>query len=152
MNNQMTYYKQSSDALFQAREMQTLIQNKDLQIELCQINQRYNQGTLTDALTYQNLLLERSNLIVRRDASLSLALDLALILVQNDISNDVAGIWSTGNMALKNIMSFVDMNRIGYSFVSFSTRMKLKQIAATLVTKGYDFFDLRYNIEKISNF
>lgn len=151
MNNQMTY-NQSSDALFQAREMQTLIQNKDLQIELCQINQRYNQGTLTDALTYQNLLLERSNLIVRRDASLSLALDLALILVQNDISNDVAGIWSTGNMALKNIMSFVDMNRIGYSFVSFSTRMKLKQIAATLVTKGYDFFDLRYNIEKISNF
>ena len=151
MNNQMTY-KQSSDALFQAREMQALIQNKDLQIELCQINQRYNQGTLTDALTYQNLLLERSNLIVRRDASLSLALDLALILVQNDISNDVAGIWSTGNMALKNIMSFVDMNRIGYSFVSFSTRMKLKQIAATLVTKGYDFFDLRYNIEKISNF
>ena len=151
MNNQMTY-KQSSDALFQAREMQTLIQNKDLQIELCQINQRYNQGTLTDALTYQNLLLERSNLIVRRDASLSLALDLALILVQNDISNDVAGIWSTGNMALKNIMSFVDMNRVGYSFVSFSTRMKLRQIAATLVTKGYDFFDLRYNIEKISNF
>lgn len=151
MNNQMTY-KQSSDALFQAREMQTLIQNKDLQIELCQINQRYNQGTLTDALTYQNLLLERSNLIVRRDASLSLALDLALILVQNDISNNVAGIWSTGNMALKNIMSFVDMNRIGYSFVSFSNRMKLAQISASLVTKGVEFFDLRYNIEKISNF
>lgn len=151
MNNQMTY-KQSSDALFQAREMQTLIQNKDLQIELCQINQRYNQGTLTDALTYQNLLLERSNLIVRRDASLSLALDLALILVQNDISNDVAGIWSTGNMALKNIMSFVDMNRIGYSFVSFFNRMKLAQISASLVTKGVEFFDLRYNIEKISNF
>lgn len=145
-------YKQSSDALFQAREMQTLIQNKDLQIELCQINQRYNQGTLTDALTYQNLLLERSNLIVRRDASLSLALDLALILVQNDIYNDVAGIWSTGNMALKNIMSFVDMNRIGYSFVSFSNRMKLAQISASLVTKGVEFFDLRYNIEKISNF
>ena len=151
MNNQMTY-KQSSDALFQAREMQTLIQNKDLQIELCQINQRYNQGTLTDALTYQNLLLERSNLIVRRDASLSLALDLALILGQNDIYNDVAGIWSTGNMALKNIMSFVDMNRIGYSFVSFSNRMKLAQISASLVTKGVEFFDLRYNIEKISNF
>ena len=151
MNNQMTY-KQSSDALFQAREMQTLIQNKDLQIVLCQINQRYNQGTLTDAVTYQNLLLERSNLIVRRDASLSLALDLALILVQNDIYNDVAGIWSTGNMALKNIMSFVDMNRIGYSFVSFSNRMKLAQISASLVTKGVEFFDLRYNIEKISNF
>ena len=145
-------YKQSSDALFQAREMQTLIQNKDLQIELCQINQRYNQGTLTDALTYQNLLLERSNLIVRRNASLSLALDLALILVQNDISNNVAGIWSTGNMALKNIISFVDMNRIGYSFVSFSNRMKLAQISASLVTKGVEFFDLRYNIEKISNF
>ena len=151
MNNQMTY-KQSSDALFQAREMQTLIQNKDLQIELCQINQRYNQGTLTDALTYQNLLLERSNLIVRRDASLSLALDLALILIQNDISNEVSGVWSTGNMALKNIMSFVDMNRIGYSFVSFSNRMKLAQISASLVTKGVEFFDLRYNIEKISNF
>lgn len=144
-------YKQSSDALYQAREIQALIQNKDLQIELWQINQRYNQG-VSDVLTYQNLLLERSNLIVRRDASLSLALDLALILIQNDISNEVSGVWSTGNMALKNVMSFVDMNRVGYSFVSFSTRMKLKQIAATLVTKGYDFFDLRYNIEKISNF
>ena len=144
-------YKQSSDALYQAREIQTLIQNKDLQIELWQINQRYNQG-VSDVLTYQNLLLERSNLIVRRDASLSLALDLALILIQNDISNEVSGVWSTGNMALKNVMSFVDMNRVGYSFVSFSTRMKLRQIAATLVNKGYDFFDLRYNIEKISNF
>lgn len=144
-------YKQSSDALYQAREIQALIQNKDLQIELWQINQRYNQG-VSDVLTYQNLLLERSNLIVRRDASLSLALDLALILIQNDISNEVSGVWSTGNMALKNVMSFVDMNRVGYSFVSFSTRMKLRQIAATLVTKGYDFFDLRYNIEKISNF
>lgn len=150
MNNQMIY-KQSSDALYQAREIQALIQNKDLQIELWQINQRYNQG-ISDVLTYQNLLLERSNLIVRRDASLSLALDLALILIQNDISNEVSGVWSTGNMALKNVMSFVDMNRVGYSFVSFSTRMKLRQIAATLVTKGYDFFDLRYNIEKISNF
>ena len=150
MNNQMIY-KQSSDALYQAREIQALIQNKDLQIELWQINQRYNQG-VSDVLTYQNLLLERSNLIVRRDASLSLALDLALILIQNDISNEVSGVWSTGNLALKNVMSFVDMNRVGYSFVSFSTRMKLKQIAATLVTKGYDFFDLRYNIEKISNF
>ena len=150
MNNQMIY-KQSSDALYQAREIQALIQNKDLQIELWQINQRYNQG-VSDVLTYQNLLLERSNLIVRRDASLSLALDLALLLIQNDISNEVSGVWSTGNMALKNVMSFVDMNRVGYSFVSFSTRMKLRQIAATLVTKGYDFFDLRYNIEKISNF
>lgn len=150
MNNQMIY-KQSSDALYQAREIQALIQNKDLQIELWQINQRYNQG-VSDVLTYQNLLLERSNLIVRRDASLSLALDLALILIQNDISNEVSGVWSTGNMVLKNVMSFVDMNRVGYSFVSFSTRMKLRQIAATLVTKGYDFFDLRYNIEKISNF
>lgn len=150
MNNQMIY-KQSSDALYQAREIQALIQNKDLQIELWQINQRYNQG-VSDVLTYQNLLLERSNLIVRRDTSLSLALDLALILIQNDISNEVSGVWSTGNMALKNVMSFVDMNRVGYSFVSFSTRMKLRQIAATLVTKGYDFFDLRYNIEKISNF
>lgn len=150
MNNQMIY-KQSSDALYQAREIQALIQNKDLQIELWQINQRYNQG-VSDVLTYQNLLLERSNLIVRRDASLSLALDLALILIQNDVSNEVSGVWSTGNMALKNVMSFVDMNRVGYSFVSFSTRMKLRQIAATLVTKGYDFFDLRYNIEKISNF
>lgn len=150
MNNQMIY-KQSSDALYQAREIQALIQNKDLQIELWQINQRYNQG-VSDVLTYQNLLLERSNLIVRRDASLLLALDLALILIQNDISNEVSGVWSTGNMALKNVMSFVDMNRVGYSFVSFSTRMKLRQIAATLVTKGYDFFDLRYNIEKISNF
>lgn len=149
MNNQMIY-KQSSDALYQAREIQALIQNKDLQIELWQINQRYNQG-VSDVLTYQNLLLERSNLIVRRDASLSLALDLALILIQNDISNEVSGVWSTGNMALKNVMSFVDMNRVGYSFVSFSTRMKLKQIAASLVTKGYDFFDLRYNIDKISN-
>ena len=150
MNNQILY-KQSSDALSQARDVQALIQNTDLQIELWQINQRYNQGTLTDVLNYQNLLLERNNLIIRRDSSLSLALDAALVLVQNDISNDVAGIWSTGNMALKNIMSFVDMNRVGYSFVSFSTRMKLKQIAASLVTKGYDFFDLRYNIDKISN-
>ena len=152
MNNQMTYYKQSSDALFQAREMQTLIQNKDLQIELWQINQRYNQGTLTDVLNYQNLLLERNNLTIRRNSSLSLALDAALILVQNDISNEVAGIWSTGNMALKNIISFVDLNRIGYSFVSVSNRMKLAQISASLVTKGVEFFDLRYNIEKISNF
>ena len=150
MINQMLL-KQSSDALSQARDVQVLIQNMDLQIELWQINQRYNQGTLTDVLNYQNLLLERNNLVIRRDSSLSLALDAALMLVQNDIANNVAGVWSIGNMALKNIMSFVDMNRVGYSFVSVSNRMKLTQISASLVTKGVEFFDLRYNIDKISH-
>ena len=150
MINQMLF-NQSSDALSQAREVQRIIQNKDLQIELWQINHRYNQGALTDVLTYQNLLLERNNQIIRRDASLSLALDTALILVQNDIANNVSGVWSTGNMALKNIISFVDMNRLGYSFVSFSSRMKLTQIQTSLVSKGVDYFDLRYNIEKISH-
>ena len=43
MVNQMLY-KQSSDALSQAGEVQVLIQNMDLQIELWQIIQRYNQG------------------------------------------------------------------------------------------------------------
>lgn len=112
---------------------------------------RYNQGALNDVLTYQNLLLERNNLIIRRDGSLSLALDAALILIQNDIANKVSGVWSTGNMALKNIISFVDMNRLGYSFVSFSNRMKLTQIQTSILSKGVDYFDLRYNIEKISH-
>ena len=151
MINQMLF-KQSSDALSKAIDIQILIRNKDLQIELWQINQRYSQGSLSDILAYQNLQLERNNLIIQRDSALSLALDTALTLVQNDISNDVAGVWSTGNMALKNIMSFVDMNRVGYSFISFSNRMKLAQISALLVTKGVEFFDLRYNIEKISHF
>ena len=121
--NKILLFTLSSNELGNAQSIQRQIFQKDLQIELLNINNRY-QPTLgynnnSNMLNLQNILLEKNKLISQRDNHLSNAINYALDIVLDDIERKVNGLLSTGSMAINSIVSFVTAYRITF-VLSFS--------------------------------
>ena len=151
--NKILLFTLSSNELGNAQSIQRQIFQKDLQIELLNINNRY-QPTLgynnnSNMLNLQNILLEKNKLISQRDNHLSNAVNYALDIVLDDIERKVSGLLSTGSMAINSIVSFVTAYRITF-VLSFSVRVKLAQIMVKLLIPNYTYLDLKCQLEKLN--
>lgn len=151
--NKILLFTLSSNELGNAQSIQRQIFQKDLQIELLNINNRY-QPTLgynnnSDMLNLQNILLEKNKLISQRDNHLSNAVNYALDIVLDDIERKVNGLLSTGSMAINSIVSFVTAYRITF-VLSFSVRVKLAQIMMKLLIPNYTYLDLKSQLDKLN--
>ena len=151
--NKILLFTLSSNELGNAQSIQRQIFQKDLQIELLNINNRY-QPTLgynnnSDMLNLQNILLEKNKLISQRDNHLSNAVNYALDIVLDDIERKVNGLLSTGSMAINSIVSFVTAYRITF-VLSFSVRVKLAQIMMKLLVPNYTYLDLKSQLDKLN--
>lgn len=151
--NKILLFTLSSNELGNAQSIQRQIFQKDLQIELLNINNRY-QPTLgynnnSDMLNLQNILLEKNKLISQRDNHLSNAVNYALDIVLDDIERKVNGLISTGSMAINSIVSFVTAYRITF-VLSFSVRVKLAQIMMKLLIPNYTYLDLKSQLDKLN--
>lgn len=151
--NKILLFTLSSNELSNAQSIQRQIFQKDLQIELLNINNRY-QPTLgynnnSDMLNLQNILLEKNKLISQRDNHLSNAVNYALDIVLDDIERKVNGLLSTGSMAINSIVSFVTAYRITF-VLSFSVRVKLAQIMMKLLIPNYTYLDLKSQLDKLN--
>ena len=151
--NKILLFTLSSNELGNAQSIQRQIFQKDLQIELLNINNRY-QPTLgynnnSNMLNLQNILLEKNKLISQRDNHLSNAVNYALDIVLDDIERKVNGLLSTGSMAINSIVSFVFAYRITF-VLSFSVRVKLAQIMMKLLVPNYTYLDLKSQLDKLN--
>lgn len=151
--NKILLFTLSSNELGNAQSIQRQIFQKDLQIELLNINNRY-QPTLgynnnSNMLNLQNILLEKNKLISQRDNHLSNAVNYALDIVLDDIERKVNGLLSTGSMAINSIVSFVTAYRITF-VLSFSVRVKLAQIMMKLLVPNYTYLDLKSQLDKLN--
>ena len=151
--NKILLFTLSSNELGNAQSIQRQIFQKDLQIELLNINIRY-QPTLgynnnSNMLNLQNILLEKNKLISQRDNHLSNAVNYALDIVLDDIERKVNGLLSTGSMAINSIVSFVIAYRITF-VLSFSVRVKLAQIMMKLLVPNYTYLDLKSQLDKLN--
>ena len=151
--NKILLFTLSSNELGNAQSIQRQIFQKDLQIELLNINNRY-QPTLgynnnSNMLNLQNILLEKNKLISQRDTHLSNAVNYALDIVLDDIERKVNGLLSTGSMAINSIVSFVIAYRITF-VLSFSVRVKLAQIMMKLLVPNYTYLDLKSQLDKLN--
>lgn len=151
--NKILLFTLSSNELGNAQSIQRQIFQKDLQIELLNINNRY-QPTLgynnnSNMLNLQNILLEKNKLISQRDNHLSNAVNYALDIVLDDIERKVNGLLSTGSMAINSIVSFVIAYRITF-VLSFSVRGKLAQIMMKLLVPNYTYLDLKSQLDKLN--
>lgn len=151
--NKILLFTLSSNELGNAQSIQRQIFQKDLQIELLNINNRYQPtlgyNTNSDMLNLQNILLEKNKLISQRDNHLSNAVNYALDIVLDDIERKVNGLLSTGSMAINSIVSFVTAYRITF-VLSFSVRVKLAQIMMKLLIPNYTYLDLKSQLDKLN--
>lgn len=151
--NKILLFTLSSNELGNAQSIQRQIFQKDLQIELLNINNRY-QPTLgynnnSNLLNLQNILLEKNKLISQRDYHLSNAVNYALDIVLDDIERKVSGLLSTGSMAINSIVSFIAAYRITF-VLSFSVRVKLAQVMMKLLIPNYTYLDLKSQLDKLN--
>ena len=150
--NKILLFTLSSNELGRAQSIQQQIHQKDLQLELLDINNRYRPvlgyNNQPNILNRQTILLERNSLISQRDVCLSNATNYALDIVLEDIETKVNGLLSTGGMAINSIVSFVAAYRITF-VISFSVRIKISQVMAKLLLTNYTYLNLKFQLDKL---
>ena len=150
--NKILLFTLSSNELGRAQSIQQQIHQKDLQLELLDINNRYRPvlgyNNQPNILNRQTILLERNSLISQRDVCLSNATNYALDIVLEDIATKVNGLLSTGGMAINSIVSFVTAYRITF-VISFSVRIKISQVMAKLLLTNYTYLNLKFQLDKL---
>ena len=142
----------SSNELARAQSIQQQIHQKDLQLELLDINNRYRPvlgyNNQPNMLNRQSILLEKNSFISQRDVCLSNATNYALDIVLEDIETKVNGLLSTGGMAINSIVSFVTAYRITF-VISFSVRIKLSQVMVKLILPNYTYLDMKSQLDNL---
>ena len=145
----------SSNELRKAQSIQQQILQKDLQLELQDINNRYRPtfgyNNYPNMLNRQSILLEKNHLISQRDESLSNAVNYALDILLDDIERKDSGLLSIGGMAINSIVSFVTAYRITF-VLSFPVRIKLSQVMVKLFLPDYTYWDLKNQLEKLTSY
>jgi len=145
----------SSNELRKAQSIQQQILQKDLQLELQDINNRYRPtfgyNNYPNMLNRQSILLEKNHLISQRDESLSNAVNYALDILSDDIERKDNGLLSIGGMAINSIVSFVTAYRITF-VLSFPVRIKLSQVMVKLFLPDYTYWDLKNQLEKLTSY
>jgi len=150
--NKVLSFTWSNNELAKAQNLQRQITQKDLQLTLLEIDNRYKPifgyyNNSSNMLSLQSISIERNNLIYQRDNCISNAIDHALDIIMDDIQQNINPIFSTGNLAINNIASFIMANQISF-VLSLSARIKLSQAIVKIANMGYNYYDLRYKLEK----
>ena len=150
--NKILLFTMSSNELTRAQSIQQQIHQKDLQLELLDINNRYRPvlgyNNQPNMLNRQTILLEKNSLINQRDVCLSSAINYALDIVLEDIETKVNGLLSTGGMAINSIVSFVTAYRITF-VISFSVRIKLSQVMVKLILPNYTYLNMKSQLDNL---
>lgn len=148
MNNNQLYFN-SSNELMQARNIQRQISQKELELQLLDINDRYNSynpySYSSNSIKRQSIEIELSNLKNNRDMHLGFAIEFALSLAEQDLRGN--SMFSMANIAISSINSFLQSQRINFS-LSYSIQMRLSQISSLLYTNS-NFTNLRSEINRL---
>lgn len=150
--NKVLMFTLSSNELRKAQSIQQQIFQKDLQMELMDINNKYRPAlgynNYPNMLNRQNILLEKNNLIRQRDECLSNAISYALDILLDDIEKKDSDLLSIGGMAINSIVSFVTAYHITF-VLSFYVRIKLSQVMVKLLMPNYTYWNLKNQLEKL---
>lgn len=150
MDNVQLYTK-SSEMLTQARGIQLQISQKELELNLLEINIRYNIGGNSDfsqVMKKQSLLTGINNLHSQLSEIISSSIEWALLLVEQELNSKKSSFFSLGSQAISSINSFLKAysNKIT---VDLTLRMRLSVVSSQLMFKGLDYMTLRNEIDTL---
>lgn len=147
--NSNQLYLNSSNELMQVRNIQLQISQKELELQMLDINAKYSSydsySYSSNSIKRQNIELELINLKSSRDMHLGFAIESALLLAEGDIRNNNA--YSMAGVAINSINSFLQSQKIDFR-LPYSTQVKLSQIASLLYTNS-NFISLSSAIARL---
>lgn len=143
-------YDISSNELMQARNMQSQISQKELELKLLDINGRYNtyDPYSSDKIKRQSIEMEISTFKNNMDAHLNNAISYALLLAEQDIRNNHTYSISMAAYAIDSICSFL-ISYMGNFKPSFLAQMKLHELSSQLMLSGINMLNLKNAIAKL---
>ncbi len=149
MNNNQLYLN-SSNELMLSRNIQLQISQKEFELQLLNINDRYSSYKpypYQNIIKKQSLELEISNLKNNRDIHLGFAIESALLLAEQDlISNNV---YSMASIAISSINSFLQSQKIDFK-LSYSAQVRLSKISFLMQSKN-NIASLNTEIARLKN-
>ena len=124
-------YQNFSNALMQAKNYQSQISQKEFEMRLMEINNRYSSNNYYyNELQKQKAEIEILTLKNNRDNSIFSAIDYALELAQIEIRNNT--LYSMAYLAINSITSYLKIQKISDLILPFTLRLKLAQIDTTM--------------------
>lgn len=128
INNTNMLYQSSSNELMQAKNYQSQISQKEFEIKLMDINNRYSSNKEPyhiANLQRQNVKLEINSLVYNRNMHLCNAIDSALDLAMNEPQDGF--FYSMAYLAISSLNSFIRMqNNVNFN-LPFNIVVKLSQ-------------------------
>lgn len=145
----MQIYTNSYNELTKARNLQLQVSQKELELELLEINIRYNIGGDSDfavRLKRRTITNEIDNLIYQRNSCINRAIDWALELIETELNDSRNSIISLGGQAIGSINSFISSQKVELR-LSISSHMKLSQVSSKLLFSGIGAMSVRSEID-----
>ncbi len=144
----------SSNALASAEKEQRKISQKEFEIKLADINNRYSATSDSSAYYYnqqKKMLLETevSSYKNQRDNYINVALLYALNLGELEVMRNET--YSRASIALASICTFLTIQNIHIS-LSYSVIQKIFSLSSILTLHPSDFFSLRQSLNNLKTF
>lgn len=148
INNML--YQNSSNALMQAKHYQSQISQKEFEMQLININNKYSSyGNDYNEMQKRKLEQDIWNLKNIRNNNIYSAIDYALELVLIEIKG--TPLYSMAYLAVNSITSYLKIQKISDLTLPFSLRLKLTQTDTNLAYSNMNNTMLKNAISELKN-
>lgn len=147
-------YRNSSNELSTARDCQLNISQKELELQLAEIQGRRGYFTANNhneyalQLKFSALKNEIDTLIYSRDSHINNAVNIALDIVTYELEDNTNGVFSIGSLAVGAINSFISSYTIDFR-LSVVNNLKLSRISSKLLFAGIGYLPVKSKIDEL---
>ena len=144
-------YQSSSNELMLARNYQSQISQKELELKLLNINKRYSSNnSYHNEFQIQSLQSQIRDLKYNRNIHISNAIRYALELVKLEINNSSV-LYSTAYFAINSITSYLKIHKISDFVLPIYLKIELLQISISLNYSKLSDATLKTEIQELKN-
>lgn len=145
-------YKNSSIELTNARNCQLLISQKELELQLTEIQGRSDylstNNSFSSRLKLTAIKNEIGGLLSQRDSHTNNSIDIALDIIIYELEENTTGVFSIGSLAIGAINSFISSYKIDFR-LSISNSLKLSRVSSNLLFADIGYMTVRNKVNEL---
>lgn len=150
--DRLSLYSSITELLYNSRSLQNQIEKNELDLKLQAISLRYKLSSdmITQQLIRQQKIEKIESLKKNRDENLIKALYNTIYIIKIEFNDKIELLFSIGNLALSNIISFLDTYKINLN-IPMQVKLDIKKIKteSVLIYKGIESIELINKLDRL---
>lgn len=150
--DRLSLYSSITELLSHSRSLQNQIEKNELDLKLQAIRLRYKLSSdmITQQLIRQQKIEKIESLKKNRDENLIKALSNTIHIIKIEFNDKIELLFSIGNLALSNIISFLDTYKINLN-IPVQVKLDIKKIKteSVLIYKGIEYIELINKLDRL---